>query len=200
MQPLPLSQLPSRGHHSLRSCTIYRGLDWKGVWRSWGTACGHPSQSCFDSDCHLRIRLLPDPTPCTGDGCKSSRITNKLGHCPGAALNLILLTWAVMEGGPIILDAGSAQSCCPLPLPSDLNLNCRSASLVVLNCGIGLPTIRWAPCFHWVPWSPRAHGAGGWGPRRCHFTPCTHHPCCVITLKAGHQPLASQVLASNAVY
>lgn len=56
----------------LVSVFIYKGLDWKGVWRVLGD-CVDTLINCFNSDCNFQyFWFLPDPSSCAGYGSKGN--------------------------------------------------------------------------------------------------------------------------------
>jgi len=138
------------------SVFIYRGLDWKGVWRVMG--------DCVDT---LSIVLILIATSSIFGYCltrlhvpvmAANAITGFTNNPIVLALllNLILLILGcIMDMAPIILIATPIL----LPIATSIGLDpVQFGIMVVLNCGIG--HLRWAPCSSLAPRSPRCPWSG----------------------------------------
>ena len=120
------------------SVFIYKGLDWKGVWKSL--------ESCIDT---LAIVLILIATSAAFGNCltllhvpaKAASLITSVSSNPiviALLLNLILLVLGmIMDMAPIILIATPIL----LPVAQSIGINpIQFGIMVVLNCGIGLLT------------------------------------------------------------
>ena len=168
------------------SVFIYRGLDWKGVWRVMG--------DCVDT---LSIVLILIATSSIFGYCltrlhvpvmAANAITGFTNNPIVLALllNLILLILGcIMDMAPIILIATPIL----LPIATSIGLDpVQFGIMVVLNCGIGLLTPPVGAVL-FIRGLQGAHGAGGEGDAAI-LPVHDHHPA-AHNLCAGHQPLAS---------
>ena len=120
------------------SVFIYKGLDWKGVWRVLGDCVDTLSivliliaTSAIFGNC-LTLLHVPDLAAKAITGVSSNRIVIAL------LLNLILLILGcIMDMAPIILIATPIL----LPIAKDIGIDAiQFGIMVILNCGIGLLT------------------------------------------------------------
>lgn len=120
------------------SVFIYKGLDWKGVWRVLGDCVDTLSivliliaTSAIFGNC-LTLLHVPDLAAKAITGVSSNRIVIAL------LLNLILLILGcIMDMAPIILIATPIL----LPIARDIGIDAiQFGIMVILNCGIGLLT------------------------------------------------------------